>query len=67
MHFCLYGAISYYQKNNLADRIFLLHGVPLLRSDDQNKLSSIDFYKMGYCSHKFIHPYKFVTLANHTF
>lgn len=63
-HFCLYDALSYYQSNRLGNRVFLLHGVPAERSEDQTKLRNIDFYKMGYCSDTFMRPYKIVTLAN---
>jgi hypothetical protein len=63
-HFCLFDALSYYQSNNLGNRVFLLHGVPTERPENQSKLRNIDFYKMGYCSDAFTRPYKVVTLAN---
>jgi hypothetical protein len=63
-HFCLYDALSYCQSNRLGNRVFLLHGVPRERPEDQAKLRNIDFYKLGYCSDTFTHPYKIVTLAN---
>ena len=63
-HFCLYDALTYYQSNRLGNRVFLLHGVPTERPENQSKLGNIDFYKMGYCTDTFTHPYKVVTLAN---
>jgi hypothetical protein len=62
-HFCLYDALSYYQSNRLGNRVYLLHGVPTERPENQSKLRNIDFYKQGYCSDTFTRPYKVVTLA----
>jgi hypothetical protein len=61
--FCLYDALRHYQRNQLGDRIFLLHGVPPKRPEDESKLANIDYFKLGYCSDTFTRPYKVVTLV----
>jgi hypothetical protein len=62
LHFCLYDALTHFQLNKIGSRIYLLHGIPLQRPDNQKKLSDIDFFKKGFCSDTFLRTYKIVSL-----
>jgi len=63
LHFCLYDAMKYYHEQDLGSRVYLLHGTPLMRAENELKLKNIDFFKRGLCTHTFIRPYKNIQLV----
>jgi hypothetical protein len=63
LHYCLYDAINYHRDDENSLRVYLLHGVPIQRPDNESKLSNIDFFKRGFCTHFFIRDYKVLSLA----
>jgi len=63
LHFCLYDAMKYYHEQDLGSRVYLLHGTPLMRAENELKLKNIDFFKRGLCTHTFIRTYKNIQLV----
>jgi len=63
LHYCLYDAITYHRDMKSGSRVYLLHGIPLQRPKCELKLSNIDFFKKGFCTHFFTRDYKILSMA----